>query len=121
MQTSANNETKSSAGDKYETGRAMAQLEIAKNSIQLTEALGLRQKLALLGEKKITETVQTGSLVMTSRGNFYLAIPAGSCEIDGTTYFAISADSPVGSKLIGLKSGDSFVIRDARYSVLAVQ
>jgi sortase (surface protein transpeptidase) len=29
-QASANEETKSSAGDKYETGRAMAQLEIEK-------------------------------------------------------------------------------------------
>jgi hypothetical protein len=37
-QESANQEGKSSAGDKYETGRAMAQLEIEKASGQLAEA-----------------------------------------------------------------------------------
>ena len=44
-QLSANEETKSSAGDKYETGRAMAQLEIEKNTAQLAEALKLKQML----------------------------------------------------------------------------
>ena len=37
-QQAANNETKSSSGDKYETGRAMMQLEIEKDSAQLSES-----------------------------------------------------------------------------------
>ena len=43
-QQSANEETKSTAGDKYETGRAMAQLEVEKFQSQLAEALKMKQK-----------------------------------------------------------------------------
>jgi len=41
-QASANEETKSSAGDKYETGRAMMQLAIEQNSTQLAKKYFLR-------------------------------------------------------------------------------
>jgi len=44
-QDSANDETKSTAGDKYETGRAMAQLEIEKINAQLNESKKLSKIL----------------------------------------------------------------------------
>ena len=39
LRLAANSETKSSVGDKYETGRAMIQLEIEKNAIKVNNAL----------------------------------------------------------------------------------
>ncbi len=36
---SRNNDTKSSAGDKYETGRAMMQIELDKNEAQLNKTV----------------------------------------------------------------------------------
>ncbi len=119
-QRSANEETKSSAGDKYETGRAMAQLEIEKNTTQLAEALRLKQKLEVLAEKNRTETVQSGSLVMTDQGNYYLTIPAGQWVINSKTYFAISVDSPIGMKLLGLKEGSSFTFRAKNYQITKI-
>lgn len=101
-QQSANEETKSSAGDKYETGRAMAQLEIEKNSQQLAESLRLKRTLEKIEVDQKTNTVVVGSLVRTNRGNFYVAISAGQFTIDKELYFAISPASPIGQKLLGL-------------------
>jgi len=107
-QTSANEETKSSAGDKYETGRAMAQLEIEKNTAQLAESQRLKQTLLQLDPNKITTTIQHGSLVITNHERFYISIPAGQFTIEGTNYFAISPSSPIAQKLLGLKADDGF-------------
>ena len=106
-QHSANEETKSSAGDKYETGRAMAQLEIEKNSAQLAEAMKQKQVLDQLQPAVNTTVVRSGSLVFTSQGNYFMAIPAGAMVIDGITYYAISPASPIGSALMGLSAGAS--------------
>jgi len=107
-QDSANEETKSSSGDKYETGRAMAQLEIEKINTQLNEAKKLKQNLLQLENAIATERVQPGSLVITNQGKFYISIPAGQFIIDGETYFAISASSPIAQQLLFSNLGDRF-------------
>jgi transcription elongation GreA/GreB family factor len=106
-QHSANEETKSSAGDKYETGRAMAQLEIEKNSVQLTEALKQKQVLDQLPPETDTTMIRLGSVVLTSSGNYFIAIAAGKIEMSGVVYYAISPASPIGALLMGLKAGAS--------------
>ena len=106
-QYSANEETKSSAGDKYETGRAMAQLEIEKSSVQLAEAVKQKQVLDHMKLEADTKVVRLGSLVFTSQGIYFVAIPAGKMEIDAITYYAISPASPIGTILMGLKAGAS--------------
>jgi transcription elongation GreA/GreB family factor len=112
-QQSANQETKSSSGDKYETGRAMAQLEIEKASGQLAEARKLLQVLERVHAGQASDTVRMGSIVFTSQGNYFIAIPAGKLVPeqvrDGADWFAISASSPLGAVLIGCKSGERVV------------
>ena len=119
-QASANEETKSSAGDKYETGRAMAQLEIEKNSMQLADAQKLKQLQLQLDPTKITDTIQAGSLAITNQGRFYISIPAGQFTIEGETYFAVSPSSPIAQKLLGLKKGDQFSFNNKEFAVLQV-
>ena len=119
-QQSANEETKSSAGDKYETGRAMAQLEIEKNSVQLAESLKLKQTLEKIEFDQKTDAVRMGSLVKTNQGNFYLAISGGPFTIDQETYFAISPSSPIGKKLLGLHVEHRFLFNKREYSVLQI-
>ena len=119
-QQSANEETKSSAGDKYETGRAMAQLEIEKNGVQLAEALRLKQTLEQIQPDLETKTVRVGSLVITSQGNFYIAISAGQFIIDDKVYFVISPASPIGQKLLGLHVEQGFSFNKKEFLVLKV-
>lgn len=116
-QASANEETKSSAGDKYETGRAMMQLEIEKNSIQLTEAMKLKQVLNQINPDEKADTVKLGSLVITDQANFYIAISAGMLTLDGKNYFSISPTSPVGAQLMNKKVRSSFTFNGKTYTI----
>ena len=113
----SNDDTKSSAGDKYETGRAMMQQEKDRNTIQLNEASKLMVALNLIGTKNTSTVVETGSLVITDNGKFYLAISAGTLVVDGVSYFAVSPASPIGIKLKGLKVGDGFELNGKGYVI----
>mgnify|MGYP001576449164 CR=1 FL=1 len=106
---SSNDDTKSSAGDKYETGRAMAQLEIDKNTTQLLEAQQLQQVLNKINPELQLDKVMSGSLVKTPGMTFYISIPAGKIELAGTTYYAISPASPIGKALMGKQKGEEVV------------
>ena len=117
---SANDDTKSSAGDKYETGRAMMQQEIDNNTLQLIEARKLKQILELIQPDKETENVQLGSLVITNKGNFYIAISAGQLATDENIYFAISSASPIGAKLMTQKAGAKFNFNGKDFCILNV-
>src|SRR6185503_18052823 len=73
----ANNDTKSSAGDKFETGREIMQQEIDLNLIRLNEINKLKQVLERIMPDQSSSTVQPGSVVQTNNGNYYVAIGAG--------------------------------------------
>ncbi len=107
-QASANEEGKSSAGDKYETGRAMAQLEIEKGSGQLAEANKMKQVLERVPVNIDSPIAQSGSLVYTNQANYFIAIAAGQFVVDGVTWYLISPASPIGASLKGLSEGDTF-------------
>ena len=113
----SNDDTKSSAGDKYETGRAMMQQEKDRNTTQLNEANKLMVALNRISTKGSSLTVDTGSLVITNNGKFYIAISAGILAVDGENYFAVSPASPIGIKLKGLKVGDGFELNGKKYKV----
>jgi len=117
VQNAANNETKSSAGDKHETGRAMAQLETEKLSAQLSEALKLEQVLQQINPKQKHQTIGLGSLVISNNGNFYVSVSLGKIEIDNEIYFAISSASPIGQQLTGKKPTDSFSFNGTQYII----
>ena len=106
-QKSLLSETKSSAGDKHETGRAMLQLEMEKASQQL---VGINQMKEVLAKINIdtSEIAKLGSIIITNRATYFLAISVGEINVDGTKYFAVSVNSPIGKLLLGKRVGDSF-------------
>jgi hypothetical protein len=120
-QASANEETKSSAGDKYETGRAMAQLEIEKNTSQLAEAGKLKRLLGEFSGETETAKAQLGSLVQTDNGWFYISLSAGKVILDDVAYICLSPVSPLGAKMINLEPGNKFNFNQLDYLILAVQ
>jgi hypothetical protein len=120
-QESANNETKSSAGDKYETGRAMAQEERNRNAVQLNETLKLQAELARIDPEKPCDTVRPGALVATNLGLFYISISAGKLTVDGTDYFAVSAAAPVAAALNGKRVGEEVLFNGKKVRVEQVQ
>lgn len=117
---SAAEDTKSSAGDKYETGREMLQQEKDRNMAQLTEANKLLVALNRIGTSGQAVKVEEGSVVKTNNGNFYISISAGLLKVGDDSYYAISAASPIGAKMSGCKAGDEFSLNGKAYTILAV-
>ena len=117
-QAAANEEGKSSAGDKYETGRAMMQIERDKAAQQLEEALKLKKVLDGLDALIISKAVRLGSVVKTTNYNFYLSISAGKFLIGKEEYIAVSPISPIGKLLLNLKEGDQFVFNKKQEKVI---
>jgi len=116
----SNDDTKSSAGDKYETGRAMMQQEKDRNTIQINEANKLMVILNTISTKGTSDTIETGSLVTTNGGKFYIAISAGALVVDNESYFAVSAAAPICMQMIGKKAGSEFVVNGKKYEILEV-
>ena len=71
FQESLDSETKSSAGDKYETGRAMVQIELEKNQAQYNKFLKLKNELKQIDPIVIKSKIEYGSIVVTNNGNFF--------------------------------------------------
>lgn len=117
MQRSANEETKSSVGDKYETGRAMIQLEIEKHSSQLAEALKQKQTLDSIPYKQRYSKAQPGAVVVTTQGNFFICISAGQVNVHDKTFLCVSQSSPIAAKLFMTIKGSSFIFNNKPYSV----
>ena len=110
-QKSLRSETKSSAGDKHETGRAMLQLEMEKAGQQLSAVQQMQQTLAKINSSKPSTNIALGSVIKTSSAYYYLGISAGELTIKETVYFAISPSSPIGKLLMGKKVEDTFIWR----------
>jgi transcription elongation GreA/GreB family factor len=113
----ASQDTKSSAGDKFETGREVMQQEIDLNLARLNELNKLKPVLEKIIPGQKSEAALPGSVVFTNNGNYYIAISAGLLKVDGASYYAISAASPVGAKLSGKKAGDEFVMNDKQFVI----
>ncbi len=103
---SRNNDTKSSAGDKYETGRAMMQMEIDNNEMQLSKTRLQQQELSKIDGSVKNEIAVIGSLVKTNFENYFIAIAMGKLTVGKEVIYAISPASPIGSFLKNKKTGD---------------
>ena len=108
-QEAANNEEKSSAGDKYETSRAMNQLEKEMHSKQLAQQI---KELALLHEVKtdmIYPAATMGACIECADLTFFIAAGLGKQTIAGKQIIFLSPQAPMAKLLQNKKAGDSFV------------
>lgn len=99
-------ETKSTAGDKHETGRAMAQLEQEKIGSQIAEITKLKEILFRIQPDKSHSKVELGSLVTTSNGLFFISIGIGAFQFEGKSIFCITPMAPVCQLLLGKQAGE---------------
>ncbi len=120
-QESSNSETKSSAGDKYETGREMAQQERDRHAAQLHEAQKLLADLQKINPELPSDTVRLGALATTSLGRFYISISAGRLTAaDGQEFMAVSPVAPIVAALSGRRAGDEVVFNGKQVRVESV-
>jgi transcription elongation GreA/GreB family factor len=119
--TAQKEETKSSAGDKYETTREMMTQEIEKNSSQISKLMADRNRLIAVAQNDANTSVQQGNIVFTNQGNFYLAVSLGVVLCDGVKFQTISTSSPIGQLMLNKKSGDKFLFHDKEYIIERIE
>lgn len=116
FQDAANEETKSSAGDKYETGRAMMHLEKEKIASQLDQALKQQKVLRQINPDKVLNKVDLGTLVETNSGLFYISVSLGMLKL-AKDVFCISPVSPLGKAMLGKSVGDQVSFNGRNYAI----
>jgi hypothetical protein len=119
-QRAANEEGKSSAGDKYETGRAMMQIERDKAAQQLNEALKLKEVLDRINPELKHEKISLGSMVITSTLKIFIAIGIGKLIVAGDDYLVVAPHSPLGKSLMGLNTNDTFTFSNTSNTIVKI-
>jgi hypothetical protein len=116
-QDSANDQSKSSMGDKYETSRSMGQLDRNMHARQYEQIRQERLILERIGSGEIPARVAVGSLIQTTAGWFFVSVSLGALHYDGEKVLAISSSSPVGLSLLGKKEGDHFTFLNKDHTI----
>lgn len=117
----AKNDSKSTAGDKHETARAMMQLEQEKLTNQLNLLLGHEQTLNRIDPALHHEVITTGSFIKTDQGCLYMSIPLGRIPVGDKFVMCLSAQSPLGIKLAGKRVGESVEMNGIHYLVESIE
>ncbi len=120
-QNALQSETKSSAGDKHETGRAMLQLEMEKAGQQLAGINEMKIVLSKINASIKSEIIHLGSVIETDSVNYFLSISAGKLNINNEEFFAISVSSPIGKLLLGKKKGDIITLNNKKIKVVDIR
>lgn len=107
---SRNSDTKSSAGDKFETSREMAQIEIHKLEIEIVK---IQQFISDLLSKN-------SKLITTDKGVFFIAIPFGKLVVNNTEVFCISNSAPIAQHLVNAEKLEVIEFSKLKYSILGI-
>ena len=117
-QESANGESKSSAGDKYETSRAMGQLDRDMHARMYQQTLEERKLVERIDESLIYKKGALGAFLQTTMGDFFLSVSIGNINIDEKPIMIISPQSPIGALLMGKIVVDKFSFRGKEAEIL---
>ncbi len=102
-------ETKSSAGDKYETGMAMIQNQEELYKRQRAEAASRHHQLKSIAPTAKMSKVDKGAIVLANSGVFYISIGLGKVKVQERDVYVISTESPLGKILLGKQLGEEFI------------
>jgi transcription elongation GreA/GreB family factor len=116
----AQNDAKGSAGDKHETALSMMHLEQEKLNHKLREILVQKTILDKIDASQTHKKVALGSLVKANGMLFFISTALPKLSIDDKSIFALSPQSPLGSKLMGNEVGISFDMNGKLYTIESV-
>lgn len=120
IQNALKSETKSSVGDKHETGRAMLQLEREKTGKQLAEIQTQFRLLNKINPKAIKNTVALGSVVYTNQSNYFIAVSVGEIKIEEQCFFAVSPVTAIGKLLMSKTEGDKIQFKNQEIEIFQI-
>jgi len=118
VQQSANQEEKSSAGDKYETGRAMGHLQkdmLARQSAEQAKELA---SLHAISVDTLYPTPAAGAFVSCQDMAFFIAAGLGKQVVDGQPVYFLSPQAPLARALENKKAGDQLAFNSMNLVIL---
>ncbi|MFK7953497.1 MAG: hypothetical protein AB8B73_11670 [Ekhidna sp.] len=120
VQESANSDTKSSMGDKYETGREMVMQE--KGKLESQRGLYLKQLTTFkaIDLNKHFSKVELGSLVKTKQAIYFISTALGIIELEGQKVFVISAGAPIAQAMLGKGERDEFAFNGNSFELESI-
>ncbi|MDB5191030.1 MAG: hypothetical protein JWQ96_593 [Segetibacter sp.] len=118
---SSKNETKSSAGDKFETTRAMLQIEQDNVRKQLKDAQEQKVVFKQINYNLYIGKVMKGSLVKTNKDYLLVSIALSKIVVDELVVIALSPQSPLGIKIMGLKASDKAFINNQEFAIESIE
>ena len=104
---------------KYDSMREEMQEEIYQMQRQLGALNDLKKNMAKV-LNTATERVQLGSLVITNKARFYISVSLGEFFFEGDRFYAISPESPMAKKLMGMRAGDEFTLNKIHQKLVEV-
>ena len=116
-QQSANSEEKSSAGDKYETSRAMGHLEKDMHARQLAENIKELASLQSVNCNMLYDKITIGSFIDAGKISFFIAAGLGKHNVEGRTIYFLSPQSPLAKIMMNKKAGDAFEFNKEKLTV----
>ena len=119
-QESANSNEKSSMGDKYETGRAMGQLDRDMHARQLAKLQEEFAKLLKINIDIKHQSAEIGALVQTENLYYWIAVSLGQIAIESTKIMVVSPLSPIANAMLHKKKGDSFDLNGKVQKIIAI-
>lgn len=116
-QLAANGEEKSSAGDKYETSRAMGHRDRDMYARQLAEAQNELQKIDRLNLDP-TDFVKMSSLLLANDTIYFILTGIGKLEINEKVVMVVSKESPIAKAMLGKHIKEVFTFNEKQWHVL---
>lgn len=105
-------ETKSSAGDKFETSREMMTQDLMTLELQIKQSkVDLDEIQRLQAIKETAPSVQEGSMVKLGSDWFMLAVSLGQINVEDKKVYLLSKNSPLGQLILGKKKNDQVNFR----------
>ncbi len=114
-------ESKSTAGDKHETGRAMMHLEQEKLHKQIAQAQSVVVEMEKIDGSIKQEKGAFGSLIRTNKGSFLIAGGLGKVVFEEADYYVVSAKAPIASKFLGKVVGEIIKMNGNSFEILSVE
>src|SRR5580693_8736276 len=119
-QQAANSEEKNSAGDKYETGRALGHMEKDMHSRHLSENVKELASLYSVNTDAIYSEVSTGCFIQCKNLSFFIASGLGKQIIEGEIIFFLSPFALLARSMLHKKAGEYFLFNGVKTEILDV-
>ncbi|WP_267740185.1 GreA/GreB family elongation factor [Myroides injenensis] len=113
----AQNDAKSSAGDKHETALSMMHLEQENISSKIKENLEIRDIISRIDAEKVSEKVEFGSVVKINSVMLFFSAALPKINVDEQSVLAVSVDAPIAKELLGKKLNDTFIFNNCEFKV----